>query len=292
MANIKRIYHGSSVIIKAPKLGLGRKNNDYGRGFYCTESMDLAKEWACTLLGGGFCNCYDLDMTMLNVLDLNSDEYSILNWMAVLAEHRLFSTGTPVAGRARKYLIDNFSVNVNTYDVIKGWRADDAYYDFADAFLNNAITVEQLSGAMTLGDLGEQIVLKSQLAFDSLSYIESIRAMVEEDHDGVQILRVFNLKKSNQVIEKMFLCQTDMQLILGYTDGFDYGTLEEIPLTELKEGFFKELTFITAQYPPNLVTYRFFTSETDMPDKYYYCADLEINGVGTVFTVIDISPYS
>ena len=176
MANIKKIYHGSSGIIEAPKLGLGRKNNDYGRGFYCTESMDLAKEWACTLTGGGFCNCYDLDMTMLNVLDLNSGEYSILNWMAVLIEHRLFSTGTPVAGKAKKYLADNFSVNVNAYDVIKGWRADDAYYDFADAFLNNAITVEQLSGAMALGDLGEQIVLKSQLAFDSLSYTESIRA--------------------------------------------------------------------------------------------------------------------
>ena len=122
--------------------------------------------------------------------------------------------------------------------------------------------------------------------------VESIRVMVEEDRNDVQILRVFNLKKSNQIIEKMFLCQTDKHLLLGYTDGADYGALKEIPLTELKEGFFKELTFITAQYPPNTVTCRFFTSQADMPEKYYYCADMEINGVGIVFTVTDISPCS
>ncbi len=176
MKNTIKIYHGSSAIIESPQLGLGRKNNDYGRGFYCTESIELAKEWACTSSGGGFCNCYDLDTTLLNVLDLNSGDYSVLNWMAVLVEHRLFSIGAPVAGKAKKYLIDNFGLNVNAYDVIKGWRADDAYYDFADAFLNNAITVEQLSKAMLLGDLGEQVVLKSQLAFDCLTFTESIRA--------------------------------------------------------------------------------------------------------------------
>jgi hypothetical protein len=124
------------------------------------------------------------------------------------------------------------------------------------------------------------------------AYVESIRVMVEEDYDGVQILRVFNLKKGNQVIEKMFLCQTDTYLLLGYTDGSDYGTLEKISLTELKLDFSKELTFVTTQYPHNLVTCRFFTSESDMPEKYYYCTDMEINGAGTVFTVTDISPYS
>lgn len=40
------IYHGSKQIVEVPTLGLGRKNNDFGLGFYCTESNDLAKEWA------------------------------------------------------------------------------------------------------------------------------------------------------------------------------------------------------------------------------------------------------
>ena len=40
------IYHGSEEIIEHPVFGAGRKNNDFGVGFYCTEDKDLAKEWA------------------------------------------------------------------------------------------------------------------------------------------------------------------------------------------------------------------------------------------------------
>ncbi len=85
-------------------------------------------------------------------------------------EHRLFNIKTPIARRAKQYLIDNFGINVNAYDLIIGYRADDSYFDFAEAFLNNTITVEQLSRAMRLGKLGEQIVLKSQFAFSKISY--------------------------------------------------------------------------------------------------------------------------
>jgi hypothetical protein len=164
------IFHGSDKIIRQPVLGGGKKNNDFGYGFYCTQSESLAKEWAVSDLRDGFCNRYVLDTHYLNVLHLNTPEYTILNWIAVLVEHRLFSLKTPVARRARQYMIEHFSVNINAYDVIVGYRADDSYFDYADAFLNNSITVEQLARAMQLGKLGEQIVLKSQFAFSQLEF--------------------------------------------------------------------------------------------------------------------------
>ena len=164
------IYHGSKEIVEAPTFGLGRKNNDFGLGFYCTESINLAKEWAVSSLSDGFANRYALDMEYLTVLKLNSSDYTILNWIAVLVEHRLFRIKTPIARRARQYLIEHFSINVEAYDLIIGYRADDSYFDFAEAFLNNSITVEQLSKAMRLGKLGEQIVVKSQYAFSKLRY--------------------------------------------------------------------------------------------------------------------------
>ena len=67
-------------------------------------------------------------------------------------------------------MIDNFGINVNAYDVIIGYRADDSYFDYAELFLNNGISVEQLSKAMKLGKLGEQIVLKSEFAFSNLDF--------------------------------------------------------------------------------------------------------------------------
>ena len=170
MEKLITIFHGSEQVVEVPTFGLGRKNNDFGLGFYCTESEDLAKEWAVSSLRNGFANRYTLDTEYLNVLNLNSPDYTILNWIAVLVEHRLFSIKTPVARRAKRYLIDNFGINVNAYDLITGYRADDSYFDYAESFLNNGISVEQLARAMRLGKLGEQIVLKSKFAFDRIRY--------------------------------------------------------------------------------------------------------------------------
>ena len=170
MDKLITIFHGSEQIVEEPTFGLGRKNNDFGLGFYCTESEDLAKEWAVSSLRNGFANRYTLDTEYLNVLNLNSPDYTILNWIAILVEHRLFSIKTPVARRAKRYLIDNFGINVNAYDLITGYRADDSYFDYAESFLNNGISVEQLARAMRLGKLGEQIVLKSKFAFDHIRY--------------------------------------------------------------------------------------------------------------------------
>lgn len=101
METLLTIYHGSQQIIKKPIFGGGRKNNDFGLGFYCTESKDLAKEWAVSSMQDGFANRYTLDTEYLKILRLNSSDYSILNWMAVLVDHRLFAIKTPVARRAK-----------------------------------------------------------------------------------------------------------------------------------------------------------------------------------------------
>ncbi len=170
MDRIITIYHGSEQIVEVPTFGLGRQNNDFGLGFYCTESEELAKEWAVSSIRSGFSNRYTLDTEYLNILNLNSPDYTILNWIAVLVEHRLFTIKTPVARRAKRYLIVNFGVNVNAFDLITGYRADDSYFDYAESFLNNGISVQQLARAMRLGKLGEQIVIKSKFAFSKLRY--------------------------------------------------------------------------------------------------------------------------
>ena len=170
MEKLITIYHGSEKIVDEPIFGKGKEHNDFGIGFYCTESDDLAKEWAVSSLRNGFSNKYTLDTEYLNVLNLNSPDYTILNWIAVLVEHRVFSLKTPVARRAKRYLIDNFGVNVNAFDLITGCRADDSYFDYAESFLNNGISVEQLARAMKLGKLGEQIVLKSKFAFSKIKF--------------------------------------------------------------------------------------------------------------------------
>ena len=40
------LYHGSPERVEQPLLAKGKLTNDYGQGFYCTENLELAKEWA------------------------------------------------------------------------------------------------------------------------------------------------------------------------------------------------------------------------------------------------------
>ncbi len=199
------LFHGSEKIIETPIFGEGKKNNDFGLGFYCTESEELAKEWAVSSLRDGFANRYTLDTQYLNILNLNSPDYTILNWIAVLVEHRLFTIKTPVARRAKKYLLDNFGINVNAYDLITGYRADDSYFDYAESFLNNGISVEQLAKAMYLGKLGEQVVLKSKFAFSKIQYEGFEIAEKEEFY----VLRKARDDEANQLYLEMLDEESD-----------------------------------------------------------------------------------
>lgn len=167
------LYHGSASIIETPIFGQGNRHNDYGLGFYCTERLDLAKEWACTENNDGFANEYILQDNGLKVLDLSAKEYHILNWLAILLENRTFSIGQGLPEAARRYIHDTFLPEYENYDVIRGYRADDSYFSFAGAFLNNTISFEQLGRAMKLGKLGEQIVLKSEKAFGRLRFVKA-----------------------------------------------------------------------------------------------------------------------
>lgn len=167
----KIIYHGSINIIKEPIYGYGKKYNDYGLGFYCTENIELAKEWAVNKDKDGYANIYELDISDLKILNLNDKKYNILHWLTLLIKNREFDLRTIVSKRAKEYLIKNYSIDLNGIDIVIGYRADDSYFTFAQDFLNNSISLRKLNEAMRQGDLGEQIVLISKKAFDKVKYI-------------------------------------------------------------------------------------------------------------------------
>lgn len=165
------IYHGSISVIERPVFGKGKPYNDYGLGFYCTESLELAKEWGVSEDKDGYANKYALDLTGLRMLDLSGPGFTTLHWISLLLQNRTFSLKNDIAIEGKDYLVDHFKLPVDDYDVIKGYRADDSYFAYAQSFLDNTISVRRLSEALRLGDLGEQVVLKSKVAFEHLRFI-------------------------------------------------------------------------------------------------------------------------
>lgn len=171
------VYHGSPQLVSVPIYGAGKVHNDYGPGFYCTQNLEMAKEWACPESSDGFANQYRLDTDGLSCLNLNQKPCHILNWLAILLENRVFDVSYPIMSQGKRYLHETFLPAYKDYDLITGYRADDSYFSFAKDFLLNIITLEQLSKAMRLGRLGTQVVIKSERAFNSIwkemSYVAS-----------------------------------------------------------------------------------------------------------------------
>lgn len=216
------LYHGSDHIVECPALKKGKLNNDYGQGFYCTTHRELACEWASKDAGkDGFVNEYRLDTSDLAELDLS--QYTILHWLTILVQHRTFSVTSEIAKEAMVFLTDHYTIDTSSYDLIRGYRADDSYFSFVRDFLNNTISVQRLSYAMKLGKLGIQNVLVSEKAFEHLSFGKADSINTEEYH--VQYIKRDSTARSKyQEIRSTAPFTRDdifiMDLIRG---GIDYG---------------------------------------------------------------------
>lgn len=165
------LFHGSIDKIEVPSYLLGKPNNDYGKGFYCTQDIELAKEWACKQNTDGYVNEYNLDLDGLRILDLLNGEYNILNWIALLLKYRTFTIEDEIALDAKEYILKNYLIDLSNYDVVIGYRADDSYFSFAYSFVSNSLPIKGLTKALELGKLGTQVALISKTAFTHLKYI-------------------------------------------------------------------------------------------------------------------------
>ena len=183
---MKRIlYHGSEFIIEKPEYKKGNIHNDYGLGFYCTTNKELAKEWAAKRSGKGFVSKYVIRDDRLKILDLTKPPYNdVLYWVSLLMHNRELSSNLlNNYPRELKYLNDNYLLDVNEYDIVIGYRADDSYFHFPGAFVRSEITLESLNSIFTAGDLGKQYVLISKRAFDLIKFNDYQEVYEESQED-------------------------------------------------------------------------------------------------------------
>ena len=168
------LLHGSDQIVEAPDLAFGNDHNDYGRGFYCTNIEEMAKEWACKNGRDGFMNRYTVEEDGLKTLHLSDGTHTVLNWIAILLKHRTFSLSSPIALDAREYIIEHYAVDTSGYDLITGYRADDSYFRYAESFVENTLPLRSLNKALQLGKLGLQTVLVSPKAFEQIKFVDAV----------------------------------------------------------------------------------------------------------------------
>ena len=165
-----KIYHGSEHIVKKPVFGLGNAYNDFGLGFYCSESARSAAAWAVGRDRNGFVSAYTISADRLRVINLCSSRYTPLHWLSVLFNFREFDFSSTSAYRAREYINKNFSVDFQGSDCIIGYRADDICFKIAQDFIDGKLSYQSMRYYLTGSDSNRQFVLKSNRAFESISF--------------------------------------------------------------------------------------------------------------------------
>lgn len=147
------IFHAGYDVIKEPDIHYGRKNADFGQGFYTTDDSSFAKRWVREKQGAEeVVNRYELDESSLKIKVFERDQ----SWFEYIFSNR----------RARPDIYGD-------YDVIIGPIANDTIYETFGIITSGFLSDEEAMKLLMVGPCSMQIVLKSKKASDNLKFISS-----------------------------------------------------------------------------------------------------------------------
>ena len=168
------LYHGSKLVVDHPIPKGSNPRNDYGPAFYLTLDLAAAKEWACRNDSLGIVNKYQIaesSFKRLKVLDLtDKTKYQVLHWLAILMHFRTLNPSFKKESQLVLKWLEKYYVDIDQYDVVVGFRADDAYFRFPIRFLSGDLAYEDLEKTYLAGDLGIQYAFVSEKAMKALRF--------------------------------------------------------------------------------------------------------------------------
>ena len=203
-----KLYHGSDQIILKPKYNYGNPSNDYGLGFYMSDDKEIARLWASKNPKDGYLMEYEVAMDKLNILYLDDQsEDSILKWITILISHRFSRFEIDKYKTTIDALNNKCSFDISKYDMIVGYRADDSYFQYSRDFVADDLSIESLSKAMKLGNLGKQYVLISENSFKhiTLKHYEEVKATNEYELFRKETNKQYHLLKNEDSINNTFI---------------------------------------------------------------------------------------
>lgn len=143
------LYHTSDRDIKNPDIHRGRKNADFGWGFYLTPDKDFTYRWARE---NAVVNEYELDETGLEVYRFSRDD----TWFEYIYNNR----------RAKDSL---------TTDVVIGPIANDTIFDTLGIMSSGFLKPEDALKLLMIGPEYTQVAIKTEKAVKQLRWIRSER---------------------------------------------------------------------------------------------------------------------
>ena len=157
-----KLYHGSTVVVKKPSLKPGRRNTDFGKGFYTTLDFEQAARWARIRLeragrGNAVVSVYEVDDTLLQ-----HPNWRVMTYQGATKEWLDFAVG------------NRRGAPLHNHDVVLGPVANDNLYATISLYENGELSAEAAIVQLKTHVLSDQVSFHSQSAISNLRFIEAI----------------------------------------------------------------------------------------------------------------------
>ena len=175
------LYHTSNREIRNPDIHHGRKNADFGWGFYLTPDREFAYRWARE---NAVINEYEFDDSELEIKVFSRDT----DWFEYIFNNRLW--------------VDTLNV-----DVVIGPIANDTIFDTLGIITSGYLKSEDALKLLMIGPAYTQIAIKTGKAASQLKWIKSERVERPDKE---------TLKKEQKAYEEVF--GEALNEIMGYEE--------------------------------------------------------------------------
>lgn len=159
------LYHGTYLSVPEPLAKIGRKNLDFGPGFYLTKIESQAKDWAIIIASRkgretkAVVNVYHFNIESAEANNIRIKRFDTYNieWLNYVVDCR----------KGKDISLD--------YDIVEGGVANDNVIDTVEDYEKGIITAEQALGQLRYKKVNHQICILNQKVIDKyLLYVESI----------------------------------------------------------------------------------------------------------------------
>ena len=156
-----KLYHGSNVEVRNPKILESDRKLDFGTGFYLTTSYEQAEKWAVLTAkrrnyGKPFISVFEYDEEGSNELSVLKFQNADEKWLRFVSANR-----------------KNLSVK-NDYDVVICPVANDRTMPVIALFFAGVYTEEETVKRLLPQKLKDQIVFKTEKSLQYLKFVEVV----------------------------------------------------------------------------------------------------------------------
>ena len=165
-----KVYHGTTMIVDAPLVGIGRRNLDFGLGFYVTDIEEQAISWATRPVNGSKPN-------ILNKYEFDKD--------GVLSAGYRYKIFESYDSEWLDFVVENRRGGIawRDYDIIEGGIANDRVFNTIELYDAGLITKEEALTRLKYEKPNNQIcIIAQQIVDDYLNFVEAVDLRKEDDH--------------------------------------------------------------------------------------------------------------